>query len=123
MQHIDNIRELIDDDFLPIASFNEAKQDPWSYAVMHGDEGGQIYLTVPLSRIGASEEELEHLLQTIDTQLWNDPRGRSLYYEHGSVGQEISGGMGGGVLTDGLWLHPALNTKRLDIERALHLKP
>jgi hypothetical protein len=120
--HIDNIRELIDDNFSPIASYGEAKEDPSGYAVMHGDDGGQIYLTVPLSRIKASQEELADLLRRIDAKEWNDPRTRLLYYEHGSVGQEISGGMGGGILTDGLWLHPALKTRQLDVEHALNMK-
>jgi len=36
-----------------------------------------------------------------------------LYYEIAPVGSGITGGSGGGVVTDSLWLHPVLETKGL----------
>lgn len=39
--------------------------------------------------------------------------GVSLYYEVAPPGSGIAGGTGGGVATDGLWLHPDLEAKGL----------
>ena len=36
-----------------------------------------------------------------------------LFYERAPTGASIAGGTGGGILTDGVWLHPELEAKGL----------
>ncbi|MDO8584032.1 MAG: hypothetical protein Q7R83_02525 [bacterium] len=84
--------------------------DVW--LVMQGDYGGQIYLTVPLSHIDLKQAELDDLLRMLDHRSWKGNRGDgagAYLWSPSVVGfdpcEGISGGMGGGRLTDGLWLH------------------
>jgi 3-methyladenine DNA glycosylase AlkD len=46
------------------------------------------------------------LATDLDEMYWNDPRGCSVVYEEYDEPRGIWGGMGGGVVTDRLWLHP-----------------
>ncbi len=95
-------RRLFDRD-LPVGS------NPW--LVLEGDWGGQIYLTVPRRLVG-DVSGIEMLLSELNRIAWpcNDGEGAcaSLYdpmsYDQ-TADDGVCGGMGGGELTDGLWLH------------------
>lgn len=82
--------------------------DVW--LVLEGDWGGQVYLTVPWSLLGENPNVLP-LLKGLDREAWSCNRGdgrRAYLYsprEHGSRTRRVSGGMGGGRLADGVWLH------------------
>jgi hypothetical protein len=80
---------------------------------MEGDYGGSIYLTCPARLVHCDEPTLRQLLHDLDKHDWNDLDGVGLYYEVAPVGSGVTGGTGGGVVTDGLWLHPDLETKGL----------
>ena len=99
------------DNTLPY-SYAEAHADKMCYLIMEGDDGGQIFLTVPVNITNTNEENLSALLKEIDERTWNNPRTRSMYYIHGNDGKEIAGGMDGGLLRTGLWVHPTLNGLR-----------
>ena len=83
-------------------------KDIW--LVLEGDWGGQIYLTVPWKLLGADPKVLP-LLKSLDREAWscNRGEGRQAYLlsprERGQKTRDVTGGMGGGRLTDGLWLH------------------
>ncbi len=119
---IQNVRSLTDNGFEPIESYLSAKKVEGAYVVMHGDDGGQVYLTVPLANVRASEKNLEKLLAEIDSHAWNDPRTRLLYYEKGFSGKKLVGGMGGGQMQDNLWVHPKLEELRSYIDERLNTK-
>ncbi|MCU6792613.1 hypothetical protein OB236_10825 [Paenibacillus sp. WQ 127069] len=94
-----------------IKDFQEAKETGHSYVIMEGDWGGQIYLSCPMSLVECSEEELQTLLIDLDKVAWgcNDVYGRGLYYEiHFS-----EEGIGGGMITDTLWVHDEFIEKNL----------
>jgi hypothetical protein len=86
----------------------EAQADPDGVVVFEGDDGGQVYLVCPARAVHCSEEALRFLLKEIDSRQWNDPSAARIYFERLPVGSPVPGGMGGGRVTDGLWLHPRL---------------
>ncbi len=93
-----------------------AINDTW--LVMSGDWGGQIYLTVPLKFVGPKAKILE-LLKEMDEFAWscNEGRGGDVGIYSPSDPRAIAkgiicnrrdgfmGGMGGGYLVFGLWIH------------------
>lgn len=78
---------------------------PKRWLVLEGDWGGQIYLTVPWHLVGKGANIIS-LLAQLDRLAWpsNEHDGVNVYLTDEMHG--VSGGMGGGKLEDGLWLHP-----------------
>jgi hypothetical protein len=95
-----------------IATYEEACANPNGYAILQGDDGGTVYLTVPLYDVRCGEGGLRELLLEIDSIVWKDPSMAIVYYEECVVGQGIPGGMGGGLADSKLWVHPTLAEKR-----------
>ena len=79
--------------------------------VLEGDDGGQIYLTCPALLVKCGEEGLRRLLSYLDSLEWRDPSMAHIWYEKHPTGGGISGGMGGGIVTEGLWIHPRLEER------------
>jgi hypothetical protein len=96
-----------------ITSLDEAKASADAAVVMEGDYGGSIYLTCPARLVHCDEPTLRQLLRDLDEHDWSNPEGVGLYYEVAPVGSGIAGGSGGGVVTEGLWLHPDLEARGL----------
>lgn len=96
-----------------IKSLAEAQSMADAAIVMEGDSGGSIYLTCPASVASCDEPTLRQLLHDLDRYDWNDPEGVGLYYEVAPLGTAIGGGSGGGIVTDGVWLHPDLEAQGL----------
>lgn len=90
-----------------IESFELAKVTENAYVIMEGDWGGQIYLICPMKLIQCSEFTLTNLLDDLDNTAWecNEGEGKGIYYEIRIPGEIVGGGMGGGEVTDQLWLH------------------
>src|SRR3989339_1650587 len=77
------------------------------WLVFEGDFGGQIYLTARLDKLGDGACFVL-LLDKLDTAAWstNDGDGKSWHLfltDHPRRG--VNGGMGGGRLRAGVWLH------------------
>lgn len=91
-------------------SLEAAKKVPDACVVMEGDWGGQIYLTCPARLVMCDEETLKKLLAKIDGAEWgcNEGDGSSLYFERVKKGG-VTGGMGGGEVRDGLWIHGGIH--------------
>src|SRR5215207_1032281 len=89
-------------------SLDEAREDPDAAVVMEGDYGGTIYLTCPVRLVHCDAATLERVLWILDELYWDEPDSARVYYEHRPVGSGVAGGSGGGVVGDGVWVHPEL---------------
>jgi hypothetical protein len=92
--------------YAALTTFVAAREHPGSVVIFEGDYGGTIYLTIPVGKVACGEAALKQLLFDIDAMCWSDARGARVVYEVVPVGAGIAGGMGGGLVVDGLWLHP-----------------
>jgi hypothetical protein len=94
----------------------EARRDPNATLVMEADSGGQILLTCPVRHVKASSAVLRQLLVDLENISWgngfdlacSEPCEAEMFLEPAPVGAGVAGGMGGGVVVDGAWLHPDL---------------
>jgi len=93
----------------------EAQEVSDGVVVMEGDYGGQIYLTCPARLVKCDQAALERLLRDLDRLRWKAPETAHVFFERGSPGSGVWGGMGGGLIVDGVWLHPDL--QKLGIEQ------
>jgi hypothetical protein len=122
-EHESGIRRMTADSqgrqYRTFRSLDEAKSSPNSIAVFEGDYGGQIYVIARVSVISCSEQVLISLLSELDRLEWKDPQGTGLYFEEAEIGQPISGGMGGGIVTEGVWIHPRLQQYSSKVEVVL----
>ena len=101
-------------------TFEEAKKHPDAVAVLEGDWGGTVYATIPLRLTSLDAEGLRALSIRLEQVFWDcnisadDPEGGSgCYIIVAKPGQGVLGGMGGGRVEDGVWIHPDLG----DLER------
>ena len=100
-------------------SLDDAKKADDAAVVMQGDYGGSIYLTCPVRFVLCDEATLRQLLFELDTLYWNEPDGAGLYYERAPVGAGIAGGTGGGVVTEGVWIHPDIEQQGEGVRQAV----
>jgi hypothetical protein len=82
-----------------------------AWVILDGDWGGQVYLTAPAVIVGIDEAGLSRLIHEIDLEAWGgqEEGSLSITYRRGAVGDGVWGGMGGGALLAGLWIHPELD--------------
>jgi hypothetical protein len=104
---------------------NEAQSSLDGAVVLEGDYGGQIYLTCPARLVGTDEAGLLQLLSELDELEWRGAHAASIYYEVLPVASGVPGGMEGGELVDGVWLHPRLEWRgiRSEVEKAIRGEP
>jgi hypothetical protein len=102
-------------------TFVAAREHPGSVVIFEGDDGGTIYLTIPVSEVVCDESVLRQLLIDIDAMCWSDGSMARIVYEVVPVGAAVAGGMGGGRVINGLWLHPGVEElgMREDIQQVL----
>lgn len=119
--HESGLRRMMSDaeggNYKSVPSLEDAKALPYYAIVLEGDYGGQIYATCPVSLIKCDEDALRNLLLDIDKTQWNDPDSANLFFEHIPVGTGVAGGMGGGIVTESLWLHPKVEA--LGVRKAI----
>jgi hypothetical protein len=96
------------DEYLALRSLDEARTTRDATVIMQGDDGGSIYLTCPIEHVRCDEQTLRRLLLDLDALVWKDSTLAGLFFELAPVGAGVAGGMGGGMVVDGLWLHPEL---------------
>src|SRR5215472_14089137 len=117
--HESGLRRLIADAAgHPYRSFQtlaEAQADPDGIVVFEGDDAGQIYLVCTAADVHCSEKDLRSLLEDIDSLEWNDATMAHVYFESLPVGSAVAGGMGGGRVVSGLWVHPRLEQYAAEI--------
>lgn len=118
--HESGLRRLISDsvggDYVAFTSLAEAQQHSDAVAVFEGDDGGQIYAVVLVSEVVCGQPTLEVLLRDLDAIAWphNDANSAKVFFERRRVGDGIAGGMGGGVVVHGVWVHPEFVELGLD---------
>jgi hypothetical protein len=93
--------------YSPLRSLEEAQAVPDGVVILQGDEGGQIYVVCPAAQVRCSTEALETLLLDLDALAWNEPESAHIYFERKPVGAGVAGGMGGGLVAAGPWIHEA----------------
>ena len=122
-EHESGLRRMMADahgqTYRSFRSLMDAKGSPDSIVVFEGDYGGQIYVVARISAITCPEHILRSLLSELDTLKWKNPQGAGLYFEEAEIGQIISGGMGGGRVIDGIWVHPRFQQYSSSIEKVL----
>lgn len=104
------IAEASGETYTSYKSLEEAKVDPNGVAILEGDYGGQIYVVVHARDVKCKENQLVDLLEYLDRLEWDDPDGAKIYYESRAKAGGVAGGMGGGTVADGIWIHPRLQT-------------
>ncbi len=92
----------------PLRSLEEARSYDDGVVVLEGDDGGQIYAVCPARLVSCSSETLRQLLLDLDARIWKDASMARMYYERKPVGAGIAGGMGGGNVAEGVWVHGEL---------------
>ncbi len=106
--HDDGVGSRLMDSLINLHSLDEARTMEHTAVIMQGDGGGQIYLTVPVKYVHCNEEALRGLLGALDALEWNDSATARLSFELAPIGSGVFGGMGGGLVIDGVWLHERL---------------
>jgi hypothetical protein len=116
--------EAYDGNYVALESLEAARNHSSGLIIFEGDDGGTIYLTIPTYKVTCSQIALHRLLSDLDAMCWKDPRMAHVLYEIVPIGGAVAGGMGGGRVIDGLWLHPKVEELgvREDIEQVLHGK-
>jgi hypothetical protein len=104
-------------EYIALETFEVARNRPNCVVIFEGDCGGTIYLTVPIYRVSCGEVALNQLLSDIDAMCWADLSVALVLYEVLPIGGAVAGGMGGGRVVDGLWLHP--NVEKLGVRREI----
>lgn len=110
--HESGVRRMISDtggpSYQAFSSLVEARQRRDAIVVLEGDDGGQIHAVFPAAMVRCSEGELGVLLRDLDGLAWprNDEHSARVLYERRSPGGGVAGGMGGGRVQEGGWVHP-----------------
>jgi hypothetical protein len=115
------LAEASGETYTAFTTFVAAREHPGSIVIFEGDDGGTVYLTNPVHQVICSEAALMQLLLDIDAMCWSDTQGARVVYEVVPVGAGVAGGMGGGQVVDGLWLHSEVEAlgMREDIQQVL----
>lgn len=91
--------------YVSFKSLADAKSHKDGVAILEGDDGGQIYVVCPASRVKCSEETLRQLLSDLDAKMWDSPDMAHIYYERRQLGEGVAGGMGGAIAGTEIWIH------------------
>lgn len=109
LKHESPIRKMQSDangkKYTALKNLEEARQAGNAYLIMEGDDGGQIYLVAPVAIVKTTEDTLNDLLKDLDSKAWDDISMAGLYYETHEPNTAVSGGMGGGMAENSLWVH------------------
>ena len=120
------LRRMVSDShglpYVPLRSLAEAQACDDGVVIPEGDDGGTSYVICPAGLVGCDEQVLERLLRAVDAVIWpgNGPNSAHVYYEGLPVGASVPGGLGGGRVTSGVWVHPVLQEEGLgDVIRSV----
>ncbi len=95
----------------------QARATEHTAVIMQGGDGAQIYLTVPVKYVRCDEAALRELLAAIDRLACDRPHEAAMSLELAPVGSGVFGGLGGGSIVDGVWVHPQLEVDVLPTAR------
>lgn len=85
----------------------EAQATPVAAVSIEGDYGGQIFATCPARLVRCTEERLRRLAEELETRTNATAYAGSaqVVFEPLAIGARVAGGMGGGIVVDGVWVH------------------
>jgi hypothetical protein len=85
----------------------EARDAPVAAVIVEGDYGGQIFATCPASLVACTEERVRRLAEELETRVNATTYAGSaqVLFEPIPIGGGVAGGMGGGGVIDGVWVH------------------
>jgi hypothetical protein len=88
----------------------EAQAGPAAAVILEGDAGGQIFATCPAGRVRCAEARLRQLARELAGRTWASAGADSarVRFEPLPVGAGVAGGMGGGRVEAGVWVHEEL---------------
>ena len=98
------------------STFEEFQAAPNAVAIFYGDWGGEVYASVPMRLFsGIGPDELRDLAIRLEQVCWDcnitaeDPQGGAcVAFKIQKPGTGVIGGMGGGLVVDGVWISPDL---------------
>ena len=90
--------------YVSFKSLAEAKSNPNGVVILEGDDGGQMYVVCPASKVKCSEHVLHQLLSDLDSKVWKSPDMAHVYYEQKKNGEGVVG-KGGAVVESEIWIH------------------
>ncbi len=108
--------------YRPLASLEEAQSVDHGVMTMIADSGGQVLLSIPAKQVRADAPTLKQLLSDLEAITWgsgfdaassNEIYDAAMYFQVAPPGTGLWGGSGGGLVTDGLWLHDELEDLNL----------
>jgi len=122
-EHESGVRRMVADatgrSYRAFKSLAEAQADPDGVVIFEGDDGGQIYLVCPARGVRCSEETLRTLLQDVDACGWKDPTAARVFFEALPIGATVPGGMGGGRVSEGVWVHATMIGRAREIQEVI----
>jgi hypothetical protein len=114
-RHRSVLRELMTEAaggaYVAFETLDKARADPGGAVILEGDDGGQIYVVAPAQQVVCSQANLTSLLHDLDRISWpgNDEDAARIVFERVAVGSGVAGGMGGGVVINGVRIRPQLD--------------
>ncbi|MFC0006325.1 hypothetical protein [Micromonospora siamensis] len=104
------LAEVDGNEYVSYRSLAEARRDPDSAVVLSGDYGGTIFLTVPVRLLRCDLATLRTLVSDLDAVTWmsGDLTIATVALERHPVGTGVVGGDGGGLVAEGVWVHPTM---------------
>ncbi len=109
-EHESALRRMVADGRgMPYQAFpflSDAQRTADGAVVLEGDWGGTIYATCPACLLRCDEGTLGQLLRDLDALIWpGQPEDAGVFYLRLPAGSQVPGGMGGGIVIDGIWVH------------------
>jgi len=100
--------------------YKKARRAQNGTLIMQGG-GDQIYLSCPMKKVNCNEKILKKLLYELDKIERNLKIRAALYFVRLNPGDTISGGMEGGKVTSGLWVHESIARRKGLTEKIQHV--
>lgn len=97
-------------EYKPVETLEEARNTPNAIVVLDGDYGGQVYATCQVKHLipTITHAQLEAICKQLSALEWDQEDDWQVSYQIKAPGEGVWGGMGGGRVLDGLWMHPKL---------------
>lgn len=113
------VHDAVGQPYHPYASLDEARSDPDAAVILFGDYRGTIFLTAPVGCVRCSDVALASLLSDLDAITWMSGAEyvAAVAFERAPVGRGVWGGEGGGIVINGVWVHPRFDDEIANLAR------
>jgi len=100
---------------IEVETLEEARKIGGFHAVLWGDGGDAVYLTIPIGIIEVDELTLYNLVLAVDEVLWKEDDSRDVYFEKFNTFPYYIEEGGGTVLKDEIWFNDKIKPEARDI--------